>query len=39
MARLGALVRGPRVYLTRFHGVFAPNYRRQSAVGGSIRRS
>jgi hypothetical protein len=32
MARLVALVPGPRVNLTRFHGVFAPNSKFRSKV-------
>ena len=32
MARLAALVPRPRLNLTRFHGVFAPNFKRRSEV-------
>ena len=32
IARLAALVPKPRVYLTRFHGVFAPNSRDRASV-------
>ena len=32
IARLAALVPKPRVNLTRFHGVFAPNSRDRAAV-------
>ena len=32
LGRLAALVPPPRVHLTRFHGVFAPNARRRAAV-------
>jgi len=45
MARLAALVPKPRVHLTRFHGVFAPNHKHRALVTpakrgkGSKRRS
>ena len=32
MARLAALVPTPRVNLTRYHGVFAPNHRLREQV-------
>ena len=37
MARLAALVPMPRVNLTRYHGVFAPNTRRREQVTPSRR--
>jgi hypothetical protein len=35
IARLAALVPKPRVNLTRFYGVFAPNSKRSETVGGA----
>ena len=37
MARLAALVPTPRVNLTRYHGVFAPNHRLREQVTPSRR--
>ncbi len=33
LRRLAALIRPPRVHLTRYHGVFAPHHRHRAAVG------
>ena len=32
IARLAALVPGPRLHLTRFHGVFAPNFKHRKRI-------
>ncbi|WP_165475114.1 transposase [Legionella yabuuchiae] len=37
IARLAALVPKPRVHLTRFHGVFAPNSKHRAAVTGEAK--
>jgi hypothetical protein len=37
IARLAALVPKPRVNLTRFHGVFAPNSRHRVTITPSLR--
>lgn len=37
IARLAALVPKPRVHLTRFHGVFAPNSKHRAKVTGEMK--
>jgi hypothetical protein len=39
IARLAALVPRPRLNLTRFHGVFAPNFKHRSRIAPRRRRS
>lgn len=38
IARLAALVPKPRMHLTRFHGVFAPNSKYRALVTGEVKR-